>query len=98
MAVLRQQPADAAVAANPAGLHRDMGGAGRGAFGYGGLHAAPLVARAATQIDLRYVATFSLLPFGISYRCAPASPDTDLWHYVCPISCRARRWARSSCR
>lgn len=46
---------------------------------------APLVARAATQLDLRYVATFSLLAFGISYRIRTGlAVENDVWHYVLP--------------
>jgi len=46
---------------------------------------APLVARAAGTIDLRYVATYALIAFAASYFMRTGfAPDTDLWHFILP--------------
>lgn len=46
----------------------------------------PLVSRAAEKVDLRWLASFAFVGYGISYHMrAGFSAETDFWHFMAPM-------------
>ena len=85
--VLRQQSADAAVAADPDRLHRHLGGPGGGAHRrHRGAADAAVGARMMSRIDARIIATMAFVAFGVSYLMrAGFTADASFLAFMLPL-------------